>query len=532
MKCSAFLLIAVLFALTSWAAEPRAASDFEIAAMKRQLESASDAFSRFSAHLNLGDLFLARGESVAARIHYGDAFTLAQSEMIRSRESSSLRRYARAASYAGLASARLGRGGESLRLLEESLRYDSDSASTWNVYASAMTVLGRDIKSVSAARNAVTIASRNSNESASNALELNIYRYALASSLSRLGAEPPTIEAEALLHEVLNDLAGSRFDALRRRIVRTEQFEIFSSTRTDASAYLSLLNRSRLRLARMFEEGGRDAEAEAQYQAVLRDRIDDPLALAGMARLASGEERRRYFAESFDASPFSLALVRQYEAFLTGRRVKPSTRQSQGGKVQRAIEDTAEGRHQSATAMLEQLVAAHPGNSTLHYLLVRSEIHAGRFDRARAGLGRPGMASELSDELRALLSLEETAASRVPSFLNADHSTEPVDLSAEDLSLLLRQLRAGALAPEHLVRLDALHFIAPVLFEEATARDVETTTFHSGLVYHLPFRFATPATFRGRYDAGTQHRLEFQILGITEADGKETLLLQPWKVNS
>lgn len=544
MKLLACLFIAALMTVSTAAAETRAASDFEIAAMRRQLESASDAFSRLSAHLNLGDLFLERGETTTARAHYTKALVLAEAERTRSRETSALRRYARATSYAGLAAARLGRDGEAFRLLEESLRYDSDSAGTWNVYASAMTVLGKHSRSVSAARNAVTIASRRSGETTADSLELSIYRYALASALSRYGTSQSELEAEDLLLQVTLDLAGTRFDGLRRQIARNEQFEIFSSTRSDSAAYLSLLNRSRLRLATIYEESGRITEAETQYRSVLRDRVDDPTALAGMARLGSGEERRRYFEESFDASPFSLPVVRQYEAFLDehpdevsmrrsrGKAVDRNPRLRPGRVVQRAVEEAAVERHQEAVALLEPLAALHPENSTLRYLIVRSKIRAGRFEHARETLQQSGMPGRLADELRALLADEQAAASAIPSFLDGEIPAGPVELSHEELVLLLRKLRTGSLAPEQMTMLDALHFTAPVSFERATSSDSETTTFQSGSMHRQPFRFAAPVAFRGRYDASAELQLEFQILGVTESDGRETILLQPWKVRS
>ena len=150
------LLAAILSVAVPLSAQERLTSDFEIAAMNRLLESSSDPFHRFSAHLNLGDLRLERGEMTAANSEYRKALQIAEVEMKKSRERSELRRYARAASYAGLASAKLGRGGTAMRLLDESLRYESDSSGGWNTYASAMTILGEHEKAVSAARNAVT----------------------------------------------------------------------------------------------------------------------------------------------------------------------------------------------------------------------------------------------------------------------------------------------------------------------------------------------------------------------------------------
>ncbi len=532
MRAPALLMLCALAAFVAEASEGRATSDFEIAAMNRQLETSRDAFSRIAAHMNLGDLQAGRGNQTAARSHYETARTLAEEEMGSARKSSALRRYARAASWAGLSAAKLGRGGEAHRLLEEALRYDSDSTGSWNVYASAMTVLEKHTHSVAAARNAVTIASRSAGDSVPDALDLNIYRYALASALSRTETASAGSEAETLLGQIVLALSDRQFDSLRRKVARDEQFEIFSSTRTDSSAYLSLLNRTRLRLAKIYEESGRAEDARLQYRAVLADRIDDPAALAGMARLASGDEQHRYFAESFDASPFSLALVRQYESFLSEREVSPSTRRGNGATVQRAIEEASRNRHQNALDLLQTLEASHPDNSTLRYLIIRSHINSAEFARAREQLERRGLPAEIAGELRKDLALAEKAASRVPSFFNVARTNEPLRLSPDDLSLLVARIRTGTLTPEQLALVDTLHFVAPVAFEDVTSRDAETTTFQAGSLYDQRFRFSSPATFTGRFEAGTPHELEFQILGISETDGRETLLLQPWRVSS
>ena len=51
---------------------------------------------------------------------------------------------------------------------------------------------------------------------------------------------------------------------------------------------------------------------------VAADRSDDPTALAAMARLStSADERERYYAAAFDANPFSLPLIRDYQKYLS-----------------------------------------------------------------------------------------------------------------------------------------------------------------------------------------------------------------------
>lgn len=524
------LVVALLLASASPAlAQERLTSDFEIAAMNRILESSSDPFHRFSAHLNLGDLRLARGEMAAARRDYGRALEIAEAEMTRSRERSELRRYARAASYAGLASAKLGRRGTAMRLLEESQRYESDSAGGWNTYASAMTVLGAHDKAVAAARNAVHIAGSVENRRTRDSLDLNIYRYTLASSLARTGAD---VEAESLLRTIIAELGGREFDSIRKSIVRNEQFEILSSTRGDASAYLSLLNRSQLRLARLYEDSGREEDARATYRSVLRDRMDDPVALAGMARLESGEERQRYFRESFAAAPFSLPLIRQYEQYVgdsgSEHLASPSA-EGTGDRVRRAVLEAARGHHHAALALLEPLEAENPGNVTLRYLVARSEIGLGRFEIAKVRIR--DLPKNLANELRAVLEREERAGTAIPEILTGDLATQPVQLTERELAGLVRFLSRATLEPEMLERLDSILFVARVSFESAES-GAGLTAASAGLIHGTRFRFAAPVTFRGEYEPNLPHTLEFRILGVATEQGEQVLLLEPERILS
>ena len=189
-------LLALLIA-APLAAQTRIASDFEIQQMERQVARSTDFLSQLSGHLNLGDLRAARNESALARGEYIKALEIAEKERLDARRASAMTRYATATSYAALADAKLGDGAHAFVLSEEALRYTSDSAKTWNLVASTMSVLRRPAKAVSAARNAVAMARRDVQQSptTSNRLDLGIYEYSLASSLIDLNQ---TAEAEQL----------------------------------------------------------------------------------------------------------------------------------------------------------------------------------------------------------------------------------------------------------------------------------------------------------------------------------------------
>src|SRR5687767_9551190 len=192
-------------------AQARFASDFEIAQMEQQLARSHQFEAQLSGRLNLGDVRTARNELSLARAEYAKAADLAERERLAARRDSSLTRYANATAYAALAQAKLGREARSFELLEEAARYVSDDAETWNLYASAMRILGHPRKAISAARNAVAVAEK--------PLDLVVYQHALATALIETGE---TSEAERLLATVTETLRSAKFALLREQAARQE----------------------------------------------------------------------------------------------------------------------------------------------------------------------------------------------------------------------------------------------------------------------------------------------------------------------
>ena len=131
------------------AAQTRIASDFEIRQMEEQIARSHDFVSQPSGHLNLGDLRMSRNENALARSEYTRALQLAGDERLAARRASEITRYATATSYAALAEAKLGDGPNAFALSEEAIRYASDSAKSWNLYAGAMNQLRRPAKAAS-----------------------------------------------------------------------------------------------------------------------------------------------------------------------------------------------------------------------------------------------------------------------------------------------------------------------------------------------------------------------------------------------
>lgn len=472
-------LLALSFAAAARAQQPRLASAFEIAQMEKQLARSRGFEAQLSGRLNLGDVRAARRELSLALREYQTALELAAAERLDARGASSLARYAVATSYAALAAAKLGREADAWSWIEEALRYSSDDPETWNLSSSAMRILGHPRKAVAAARNAVAIAGESDDP-----LDLAVYRYALATALSEAGEQR---EAETILVELTTALHSTAFESLQRDVAREEAFEVYSSARGDVAAYVSLLNRSQLRLASLYEERGARELARSEYRRVLDARSDDVTALAALARLASTDhEREQLYAEAFEANPLSPALVREYQRHLRanpGVAVSASESASTGSMMRAALALAHRGDRRRARSTFESLLARFPESETLQSLI--------RETAAPRQIDVPSGVSPAGEELRAL------------------------------------QQGFDQLTPEQRVALDARIYTGIVTFDAATADNQGRVAFASGTIEGIPFRFSEPTVFVGTFDPGRPLRLSYRILGVTRSGVRDALLFEP-----
>jgi hypothetical protein len=481
------LLVILTLAAPALSQTTRMASDFEIAQMQQQLARSHDFLSQLSGHLNLGDARLTRSESALARREYAQAFELASNERLDARRASDLARYATATSYAALAEAKLGRDANAFALSEEAIRYESGEAKTWNLYASTMSLLRKPAKAASASRNAVALARRDLAQSPDlgSRIDLAIYQYALASALIETNQ---TTEAERLLVQVTSSLRSPEFDSLKRDVARREAFEIYSSARGEAASYISLLNRSQLRLASLYESRGDAARARQQYENVLAARSDDPTALAAIARLSQSGE---HFAEAFDANPFSLTLVRDYQQYLSTHRAEQADGDSAGARMRRVLIAMNRGEPHAAKAVLDELDKQFPDNDTLRTL--------------RAELDKPN---------------------GMPSFLRAGVTTATP--SASDLRSLIALFSDNRLTPEQRAALDKIALTNIVQFDDRKDAPAHQTIFESGEIDGVRFRFSEPMAFNGDFAAHAPLRLTYRVLGASN----DELLLEPMQLEA
>lgn len=515
MKCA--LLVVLLCATPAFAQSTRVASDFELAQMEKQLAQSHDFNSQLSGHLNLGDVRTARNEPALATVEYRRALSVATTERLVARRASDLSRYAYATAYAAVASAKLGRAADALELSDEALRYDSDSAKSWNLRANAMTDLHLPKKAASAARNAVALATAETEKSptVANEIDLAIYRYALAIAIIDTAEKR---EAERLLSTIITTLRTPKFDALRRDIARGESFQIYSTARGDADAYNSLLNRSQLLLASLYEERGDLSAARDVYRQVLAGRSDDATALAALARLASaGDDRERYFAEAFDANPFSIDLIHEFQR--EKRRGSPDE-STTGSRVRKALLEMQRGEHRSARTTLDALVNDFPNNDVVQYLAAMNDAALGDVDRAKSRTIH--LATLRAEVNRRLLDAEEPP----PAFLSGKR-TPP---TSRELRTLIAMFAQNRLTPEQRATLDAFTLTSVANFDAPTPGAPGTTVFSGGSIDGVPFAFSEPTAFQGKLVSPL--RLTYRILGATQRNGSDALLLEPLKVEA
>lgn len=515
----AVVVIAVAFVALVALGQTRVTSDIEIRQMEASARKASDFATKVAAHVNLGELRYERNESAAAQLEFQTALELARKERDDARRARNLPRYALACSWSGVALAGLRRGPEAFAVLEEGVRYSPDSPGVWNLYSLAMSRLDRMEKAIGTARMSVVAAERRimGRPSVRELLELNIYRFALAQGLLDGGGDAN--EAEQLLRAITKSLDSDAFQSLRRAVNRREEFQIVTVATTETGMYLSIFNRSHMRLARLYESNGSVEEARREYQAVVSRRSDEAAALAGLARLATdAKERDRYLIQSLDANPFAANVVDDYERHVdSGAASRSAAGGSAGSRVRLAIQQIHDRDFRRARQTLEALIKAHPNNDVLQSLLARAALQGGDVAAARVAMANIGN-DELRSEVELLL---EDASSGRPWFLD-EPATLVTDPSESELRSVLSLFAGHELSPADRATLDRSEFSSSATFDDA-----DENAFESGTMNGVPFRFQKPARFRGIASAAKPLRLTYRILGATTVDGRDALLVEP-----
>ena len=474
------LLSAVCYPLSDHA-QTKIASDLEI----RQMEAMAkrgDFGVRVAAHVNLAELRRERNEPAEAKREFETALEIAQKERDDARHDQSMPRYALACGWAGIALAGLGRGPEAFAVLEEGVRYTAESASLWNLYSVAMFRLGKLDKAVGTGR--ISVAAGEGNVAlrvtVQNLLSLNVERLALAQALLDSSKED---EAETVLRKITASLDSDALADLRKNIGREEDFQVVTAATTPNGTFLTSFNRAHMRLAEMYEKRGAVEKAQAEYRAVLTRRTDEPVALAGLARLATDpKEKDHWFIASLDANPFAINVIDDYENFLESGNASPATGNSAGARMRLALQQLHDHDDRRAQATLQSLLDAHPDNDVLPALIKRTQITS-----------RPWF---LSSPVKTVSGPTEW-----------------------DLRAVLGLLAANKISPEDLATLDKTEFISEAKFD----RDA----FERGTLQNVPFKFQSAVKFKGVDPTAKQLRITYRILGATTVNDRDALLVEP-----
>jgi len=505
--------VVLCFALAAHA-QTRIASDVEIRQMEEAVRRTLDFATRVAAYVNLGELRMDRNEQAAAQGHFETALQLSRTERQAAREDGDLTRYATACAWSGVALANLGRGDEAFAVLEEGVRYAADVPGVWNLYSFAMNRLGRGTKAIGAARICVAAAERKTQSRATTRelLELNVHRFALAQGL--LNAGGPTGEAEEILRRITESLETDALRSLRKAVEKREEFQTLTVPTTEGGLYLSLFNRSHMRLARLYELAGRDDKARGEYEVVLRRRTDDPAALAGLARVTSDpKESDRYLIQSLDSNPFAADVVEVYESHVIAGNASPAVAGgSVGSRVRLAIQQLHAHDARRARETLEALAREHPNNDVLQSLLARAALQGGDIAAARKAMAS---ISDYALRTGVEILLTRASSSARPRFLASPVSLV-TDPSESELRAVLRLFAGNTIPAEDRATLDEETFSSSAAFDGET--------FERGTIEGVPFRFQTPAHFEG---TARKLRLTYRILGATTVDGGDALLLEP-----
>ena len=68
-------------------------------------------------------------------------------------------------------------------------------------------------------------------------------------------------------------------------------------------------------------------------------------------------------------------------------------------------------------------------------------------------------------------------------------------------------------------------FTSTVIFDQGPP-------FETGIIESVPFRFSEPMTFSGTFLSGIPLRLSYHILGATQKNGADALLLEPLRLEA
>jgi hypothetical protein len=196
-----------------------------------------------------------------------------------------------------------------------------------------------------------------------------------------------------------------------------------------------------------------------------------------------------------------MPLIRDYQRYLSGAPApSPADASTTGARVRLALKQMQRGELVAATETIDALILQFPDNDALKEL--RHEV------------------------------AERRASGEAPAFLRG--KAKSASPTAAELRALIALFRDDRLTAEQRTQLDAMTFTSTVVFSGAPAPSPASgqTIFESGTIDTVPFRFAEPTAFNGTFALQTPLRLTYRILGATQQNGADALLLEPLRLEA
>ena len=94
-----------------------------------------------------------------------------------------------------------------------------------------------------------------------------------------------------------------------------------------------------------------------------------------------------------------------------------------------------------------------------------------------------------------------------------------------DLRVLIAAFNNNTLTAEQRAELDRKTFTSDVIFDHGPP-------FETGRIDDVPFRFSEPTTFNGNFVSGVRLRLTYRVLGASQLNGADALLLEPVRLEN
>ena len=97
---------------------------------------------------------------------------------------------------------------------------------------------------------------------------------------------------------------------------------------------------------------------------------------------------------------------------------------------------------------------------------------------------------------------------------------------------IIAAFNENRLTSDQRAQLDRMTFSSVVVFAAGSDAPRQQTIFENGTIDGVPFRFSEPTAFQGTFAAGIPLHLSYRILGATQLNGSDALLIEPVRLEA